>query len=86
MFQVTLCSCFGYLRYPPVPHLCQLMEQAGLKVSSAYCLTYQSFMKLEVLLDKQGPFDPQWRNMNRYLDSLNNILCAWFTHKLYRMV
>jgi len=56
-------------RYPPLPLLHQQLEEVGFHVNNMFILTSESFMKEEMLLDVQGPFDPLWRNTNRYYSS-----------------
>ena len=43
------------------------MEECGFRIGPALSLTSETHVKPEVLYDKEGPFQQEWRSGDRYM-------------------
>ena len=49
----------------------RLMEESGFRIGPALSLTSETHVKPEVLYDKEGPFQQEWRSGDRYITHLS---------------
>ena len=53
-------------RTPAVEYFTSTLAEVGFKIGGLYALLDELLIKPEVYMQKDGPFDEKWRNMDRY--------------------
>ena len=52
-------------RTPAIEYFTSTLTEVGLKIGGVYTLMDELLINPEVYMQKDGPFDEKWRNMDR---------------------
>ena len=53
-------------RTPPIDYFTSALVKTGFSISSVCALTAETLIKQAVFMQKEGPLDKNWRNMDRW--------------------
>ena len=53
-------------RTPSTAYFTSTLVKTGFKMGGVYALTTELLIREEFYMQKEGPFDQKWRNMDRY--------------------